>query len=157
MTIMSSWSSALGRIPRADDNKCAPLPIDPSFLHNGTPHTLVKSGRSGFSKPVLGGNPLSQEKASAEIRGEYFRTKSWVNFAGDFFWGFFGPFSLEKTEGKNPPKNPRRNSNQNLGVSQPKSILQGSALHVVVAFVSSVVPLISANPALNSLVCGCLN
>ena len=38
----------------------------------------------------------SQEKASAEIRGEFFRTKSRVNFAGDFLVDFFGPFSLEK-------------------------------------------------------------
>ena len=56
-----------------------------------------------------------------------FRTKSWVNFAGDFL-DFFGPFSLEETGGKTGPKNPRQNSNQNLGVLQPKSTLQGSAL-----------------------------
>ena len=37
-----------------------------------------------------------REKASAEIRGEFLRTKSWVNFAGDFLVDFFGPFSLEK-------------------------------------------------------------
>ena len=43
---------------------------------------------------------ISQEKASAEIRGEFFRTKSRVNFAGDFWWIFFGPFSLEKMGGK---------------------------------------------------------
>ena len=41
---------------------------------------------------------------------------------------FCGPFSLEKTGGKNQPKNPRQNSNQNLGVSRPKSTLQESAL-----------------------------
>ena len=29
---------------------------------------------------------------------------------------------------KIPPKNPRQNSNQNLGVSRPKSTLQGSGL-----------------------------
>ena len=43
-----------------------------------------------------------QEKASAEIRGEFFRTKSRVNFAGDFLvdFFFFWPFSLEKIGGK---------------------------------------------------------
>ena len=43
---------------------------------------------------------LSQEKASAEIRGEFFRTKSQVNFTGDFSVDFFGLFSLEKIGGK---------------------------------------------------------
>ena len=71
---------------------------------------------------------ILQEKASAEIRGEFFRTKSQVNFAGDFSVDFFGPFSLEKIGGKNPPKNPRQNSNRNLGVSRPKSTLQESGL-----------------------------
>ena len=37
-----------------------------------------------------------QEKASAEIQGEFFRTKSQVNFARDFVVDFFRPFSLEK-------------------------------------------------------------
>ena len=60
-----------------------------------------------------------QEKASAEIRGEFFRTKSQVNFAGDFLVDFFGPFSLEKIGAKNPPKNPQQNSNRNSGVSRP--------------------------------------
>ena len=68
------------------------------------------------------------EKASAEIRGEFFRTKSRVKFAGDFLVDFFGSFSLEKNRRKNPPKNPRQNSNRNLGVSRPKSTLQGSGL-----------------------------
>ena len=36
-----------------------------------------------------------REKASAEIRGEFFRTNSRVNFAADFLVDFFGPFSLE--------------------------------------------------------------
>ena len=37
-------------------------------------------------------------KVSAEIRGEFFRKKSRVNFAGDFFLfvDFYGPFSLGK-------------------------------------------------------------
>ena len=41
-----------------------------------------------------------QEKAPAEIRGEFVRTKSWVNFAGDFWWTFSGPFSLENNRRK---------------------------------------------------------
>ena len=51
-----------------------------------------------------------------------------MNFAVDFLVDFLGPFSLEKTGGKYPPKNPRQFSNQNLGVSGPKSTLQGSGL-----------------------------
>ena len=47
-------------------------------------------------------------------------------FCRGFFGGFFQAFSLEKTGGKNPPENPRQFSNQNLGVSGPKSTLQGS-------------------------------
>ena len=68
------------------------------------------------------------EKASAEIRGEFYRPHSRVNFAVDFLVDFLGPFSLEIIGGKNPPKNPRKFSNQNLGVSGPKSKLQGSGL-----------------------------
>ena len=71
---------------------------------------------------------ICQEKASAEIRGEFLRTKSRVNFAGDFLVDFFGPFSLEKIGRKIPPKNPRQNSNRNLRVSRPKSTLQESGL-----------------------------
>ena len=36
-----------------------------------------------------------QEKASAEIRGEFVRTNSRVNFAVDFLVDFLGPFSLK--------------------------------------------------------------
>ena len=43
---------------------------------------------------------ICQEKASAEIRGEFSRTKSWVNFAGDFRWIFSGLFPLEKNRKK---------------------------------------------------------
>ena len=63
----------------------------------------------------------SQEKASAEIRGEFLRTKSWVKFAG-----IFGVFPGEKKG--NPLKNPRQNPHQNLGASRPKSTLQASGL-----------------------------
>ena len=69
---------------------------------------------------------MYQEKASAEIRGEFFRTNSRVNFAG-FFGGFFGAFFLGKTGGKNP----QQNSNQNLGASRPKFTLQESGLEKV--------------------------
>ena len=56
-----------------------------------------------------------QEKASAEIRGEFFRTNSRVNFAVDFCRGFFRAFFLgKKTGGRNPPQNPRQCSNQSL-------------------------------------------
>ena len=47
-----------------------------------------------------------------------------------FFGGFFRAFFLGKTGRKNPPKNPRQFSNQNLGVSGPKSTLQGSGLDI---------------------------
>ena len=45
-----------------------------------------------------------QEKPSAEIRGKFFQTKSWVNFAGDSLVDFFGPFSLDKRRNKSTPK-----------------------------------------------------
>ena len=54
-----------------------------------------------------------QEKASAEIRGE-----SCMGFWG---WIFCSHFPWKNDGGKNPPKNPQQNSNQNLGVWQPKS------------------------------------
>ena len=64
-------------------------------------------------------------------RGNYLN-KVPGEFCGGFFGGFLaeilGPFSLDKIGGKNPPKTPRQNSNRNLGVSQPKSTLQGSGL-----------------------------
>ena len=47
-----------------------------------------------------------------------------MNFAGDFLVDF----ALQKTGGKNAPKNPLQFSNQNLGVSGPRSTLQGSGL-----------------------------
>ena len=53
---------------------------------------------------------------------------SQVNFVGDVLVDLLGPFSLEKAAGQIPPQNPQQNSNQNLGVSRPKSTLQGSGL-----------------------------
>ena len=51
----------------------------------------------------------SRRRAFAEIRKEFLRTNSWVNFAGDFWWIFFRPFSLEKQkEKKINPKNPQQ-------------------------------------------------
>ena len=57
-------------------------------------------------------------------------------FAGhlgvDFFVFIFGgllPWKKKNRGGKNPPENPRQNSNQNLGALRPKfQILQGSGL-----------------------------
>ena len=76
------------------------------------------TSRISFFSSKIDISPNTQEQASAEIRGNFVRTKSWVNSAGDFLVDFFGPFFLEKG-GKNPPKNPQQNSNQNLGVPRP--------------------------------------
>ena len=59
-------------------------------------HVKIKCMPTGCAKK-------NQEKASAEIRGEFFRTKSRVNFAGDFLW-IFGPFPWKKQEEKIHPK-----------------------------------------------------
>ena len=92
---------------------------------------------SGFCiRGLLNGvSPLyikSQKKASAEIRGEFFRTKSWVNSSGDFLVDVSGPFSLEKAGGQNPLNNPRHPLHQNLGVPRPKPTPQGPGLNQVV-------------------------
>ena len=69
-----------------------------------------------------------QEKASAEIRGEFFRTCR-VIFGGDVV-GFVWPFSLENIHNKNPQtKNAKFKSE--FGSSQPKFTLQGSGLERV--------------------------
>ena len=49
---------------------------------------------------------INQEKASAEIRGEFFQQNSQVNeFCGDFFWWIFsGLFPWRKQEEKIHPK-----------------------------------------------------
>ena len=49
-------------------------------------------------------------------------------FCGGFFGGFFLAFFLGKNRRKKSPKNPRQNSNRNLGVSRPESTLQESGL-----------------------------
>ena len=53
---------------------------------------------------------------------------------------FLGPFSLERTGGKKPFKNPQQTSNQNLGVSRPKSTLQGSGLGILWDFANEGLP-----------------
>ena len=51
-----------------------------------------------------------QEKASAEIRGEFFRTKSQVNFVGFFLVVLSGLFPGKKKNRKIPHKNRRQDS-----------------------------------------------
>ena len=85
---------------------------------NGGPQNAVKCSQSPLKRHFheLSGHfdclpgPFFQEKASAEIRGEFFRTNSWVNFAGDFL----GPSSLDKTR-EHPQKNPQQDSNLGEG------------------------------------------
>ena len=72
---------------------------------------------------------FSREGFCRNPRG-IFPTEFPGEFCRGFFVDFFGPFSLEKIGGKNPPKNPRQFSNQNSGVSGPKSTLQGSGLDI---------------------------
>ena len=60
-------------------------------------------------------------------KGEFFRTNSRVNFAGEILV-FLGGFFLGKTGGKIPPKKPQQNTNQNWRASRPKSTLQESGL-----------------------------
>ena len=56
---------------------------------------------------------MSRKGSCRNPRG-IFPTESQVNFAGDLLLVFVWPFSLE-TRRKKTPKNPRQNSNQNLG------------------------------------------
>ena len=61
-----------------------------------------------------------------------FPNKVLGKFCGGFLGGFFRAFFRgKKGAKKSPPKNPRQNSNWNLGVSRPKSTLQGSGLEKV--------------------------
>ena len=78
---------------------CPQLP----FVGSPSPHLQLEdpSVKPASSLPTL---PLiSQEKASAEIRGEFFRIKSWMNFTGDF-WGIFRAFISNKQEEKIHPQ-----------------------------------------------------
>ena len=60
-------------------------------------------------------HPDYREKASAEIRREFFWTDSLVNLAGIFLVDFFGFFSLKEKGGKNPPKNPQAKFKSEFG------------------------------------------
>ena len=84
------------------------ISLNPHLLN---PH-LWHPKREGFCRNPRGIFPT-------EFPGEFCR--------GFFAVDFFGPFSLEKTGGKNP----RQFSNQNSGVSGPKSTLQGSGLDIM--------------------------
>ena len=70
---------------------------------------------------------LSREGFCRNLRG-FFPNKFPGEFCHGFFGGFLGAFFLGRNRRKKSPKNPRQNSNQNLGVSLPKSTLQGSGL-----------------------------
>ena len=82
---------------------------------------------------------FSQEKASAEIRGEFFRTNSgWI--CRGFFAGMFWPFSSEKTARKNPPNGKKQQEKihpkihgkfkSECGSFATKPTLQESALEI---------------------------
>ena len=67
---------------------------------------------------------------------EGFCTDSWVNLVGELFGGLYGAVSLgkkqeEKNRRKKSTEKSTANSYQNLGVSRPKSTLQGSRLDVL--------------------------
>ena len=82
------------------------------FYFMGARSFLNKISRKGFCRNPRGIFP-------DKVLGEFCR---------GFFGGVFRAFFLGKSRSKKSPKNPRQNSNQNLGVSRPKSTLQGSGL-----------------------------
>ena len=63
----------------------------------------MKNGKFHVNFTLLGRS--AEERASAEIQGEFFRPNSQVNFAGDFWGGFLQAFFLGK-------KNRRKKSTQ---------------------------------------------
>ena len=80
------------------------------------------------NRNLISGSPNSR-KGICRNPTEFFLPNYHVTSAGEFLEDFLGPWSLERTGGKNPQqKNLQQNSNQNLGVSRPKSTLQGSVL-----------------------------
>ena len=105
---------------------CLKLLTDRALASN-PPHDFAKDSGCVRRRALTKGRNC-QEKASAEIRGEFFRTDFLVNFCGAFFWWiFFEPFFLrKKQEDKIHPQNPQQNSNRNLGASRPKSTPQES-------------------------------
>ena len=58
----------------------------------------------GSADFIFMGARIFQEKASAEIRGNFSEKKSWVNFAVDFWVDFSGLLPWEKQEEKIHPK-----------------------------------------------------
>ena len=84
-----------------------------------------KSPKSQLQATISNRNKLVKQRDLQ--KSEFFRTKFWVNFVGDFLVDFFGPFPW-KNRRKKSSKNPRQNPKQNRGVLRPKSTLQGSSL-----------------------------
>ena len=61
--------------------------------------------KGGFLTDVPRTPQNRQEKASADIRGEFYRTTSRVIFAVDFLVDFLGPFPWTKIEASKPTQN----------------------------------------------------
>ena len=108
---------------RPDKNRIGSLP-SPPCKHPRSPCTLIPPPQTPPPPSIL-----SREGFCRGPRG-IFPTEFRGEFCRGFLVDFFGPSSLEKKGGKNPPQNPRQFSNQNLGVSGPKSTLQGSGLDI---------------------------
>ena len=70
----------------------SPNDLEHSFLLNG----FLVNPDTSCSHPMH--SLLGQEKASAEIRGEFFRIYFWANLGGDFRVDVSGAFSLERKE-----------------------------------------------------------
>ena len=83
------------------------------FLKNIVTRFFNNFSRKGFCRNPRGFFPN-------KVLGEFCR--------GFFWWILSGLFPWKKRSKKNPPKNPQQNLNRNLGVSRPKSTLQGSCL-----------------------------
>ena len=78
-----------------------------NFEEFGAPKIFSKRGafeELRVKNVILPNAIIFQEKASAEIRGEFYPTKSWVKFAGAFLVDFSGLFPwrehVEKIHGK---------------------------------------------------------
>ena len=92
------------------------------LLRAESPKRVVRTGanlclKQGFApcKRMFVTLILSRKGFCRNPRG-IFPNKVLGEFCGAFFGGLFGIFPCEhKTGGRNPPKNPRRSSNQNCG------------------------------------------
>ena len=97
---------ALVDVPLHRKHGTLPCPQGPCHIKNSIrPICRLHFGQKqyqNFPCFIVKHGPGKKKKASAEIRGEFLWTKSWVNFTGDFLVDFFGPFSLEKTGKINP-------------------------------------------------------